>query len=36
MMDMHLQKVQVHNGDSYFVTAGTIHGIGKDILAAEI
>ncbi|HFI0053207.1 TPA: class I mannose-6-phosphate isomerase [Streptococcus suis] len=33
---MDLQKVKVHNGDTYFVPAGTIHGNGKGILVAEI
>lgn len=32
----HLQKVEVHKGDIYFVPAGTVHGIGKGILIAEI
>lgn len=32
----HLQKVEVHKGDTYFVPAGTVHGIGKGILVAEI
>lgn len=32
----HLQKVQVRKGDTYFVPAGTIHGIGAGILLAEI
>lgn len=32
----HLQKVPVHKGDTYFVPAGTVHGIGKGILVAEI
>lgn len=32
----HLQKVEVHPGDVYFVPAGTVHGIGKGILIAEI
>lgn len=31
-----LQKVPVHKGDTYFVPAGTVHGIGKGILVAEI
>ena len=35
-LDKHLQKVQVHKGDTYFVPAGTVHGIGKGILIAEI
>ena len=35
-LDKHLQKVGVHKGDTYFVPAGTVHGIGKGILVAEI
>ncbi len=35
-LDKHLQKVLVHKGDIYFVPAGTVHGIGKGILIAEI
>ncbi|MDO4338424.1 MAG: class I mannose-6-phosphate isomerase [Eubacteriales bacterium] len=35
-LDKHLQKVEVHKGDTYFVPAGTIHGIGRGILIAEI
>lgn len=35
-LDKHLQKIQVHKGDTYFVPAGTVHGIGKGILLAEI
>lgn len=35
-LDKHLQKVKVHKGDTYFVPAGTVHGIGKGILIAEI
>lgn len=35
-LDKHLQKVQVHKGDLFFVPAGTVHGIGKGILLAEI
>ena len=35
-LDRHLQKVEVHKGDTYFVPAGTIHGIGEGILMAEI
>ena len=34
--DKHLHKVPVHKGDTYFVPAGTVHGIGKGILVAEI
>lgn len=36
MLDKHLQKVEVHKGDTYFVPAGTVHGIGAGILIAEI
>lgn len=35
-LDKHLQKVKVHKGDTYFVPAGTVHGIGAGILIAEI
>lgn len=35
-LDKHLQKVEVQKGDTYFVPAGTVHGIGKGILLAEI
>ena len=35
-LDRHLQKVEVHKGDTYFVPAGTVHGIGEGILMAEI
>ena len=35
-LDKHLQKVKVHKGDVYYVPAGTVHGIGKGILLAEI
>lgn len=35
-LDKHLQKVEVHKGDMYFVPADTVHGIGKGILLAEI
>lgn len=35
-LDKHLQKVGVHKGDTYFVPAGTVHGIGEGILIAEI
>ena len=31
-----MQKVEVHKGDTYFVPAGTVHGIGAGILIAEI
>lgn len=36
ILDRHLQKVKVYKGDTYFVPAGTVHGIGKGILIAEI
>ena len=32
----HLQKVEVHKGDVYYVPAGTVHGIGAGIMAVEI
>lgn len=35
-LDKHLQKVKVQKGDVYFVPAGTVHGIGKGILLAEV
>lgn len=35
-LDKHLQKVEVHKGDLFFVPAGTVHGIGKGILLGEI
>lgn len=35
-LDKHLKKVAVHKGDTYFVPAGMVHGIGKGILIAEI
>lgn len=35
-LDKHLQKIEVHKGDLFFVPAGTVHGIGKGILLAEI
>lgn len=35
-LDRHLQKVKVHAGDTFLVPAGTVHGIGKGILIAEI
>ena len=31
-----LQKVEIHKSDLFFVPAGTVHGIGKGILFAEI
>lgn len=35
-LDKHLQKIEVHKGDLFFVPAGTVHGIGKGILLAEV
>ena len=35
-LDKHLQKAEVHKGDLFFVPAGTVHGIGKGILLAEV
>lgn len=35
-LDKHLQKVEVHKGDLFYVPAGTVHGIGAGILVAEI
>ena len=35
-LDKHLQKVEVHKGDLFFVPAGPVHGIGKGILLAEV
>lgn len=35
-LDRHLQRVAVHKGDTYYVPAGTVHSIGKGILAVEI
>lgn len=35
-LEIHLQKVNVHKGDVYYVPAGTVHGIGAGILLAEI
>ena len=35
-LDKHLQKVKVHKGDVYYVHAGTVHGVGKGILLAEV
>lgn len=34
--DKHLQKVPAYKRNTYFVPAGTVHGIGKGILVAEI
>jgi mannose-6-phosphate isomerase len=35
-LDKHLQKIQVHKGDVFYVPAGTVHGIGAGTLIAEI
>lgn len=35
-LDKHLQKVDVHKGDVYYIPAGTVHGIGAGVLIAEI
>lgn len=35
-LDKHLQKVEVHKDDVFYVPAGTVHGIGAGILIAEI
>lgn len=35
-LDRHLQKVEVHKGDVYYVPAGTVHDIGAGIMVAEI
>ncbi len=35
-LNRHLQKVEVHKGDVYFVPAGTVHGIGSGILLVEV
>lgn len=35
-LDKHLEKVPVHPGDTFYVPAGTVHGIGAGILVAEI
>lgn len=35
-LDKHLQKVSVRKGDVYYVPAGTVHGIGRGLLIAEI
>ena len=35
-LDKHLQKIKVKKGDTYFVPPGTVHGIGKGMLIAEI
>lgn len=35
-LDKHLQKVNVHKGDVFYVPSGTVHGIGAGLLIAEI
>jgi mannose-6-phosphate isomerase len=35
-LDRHLQKVEVHKGDMFYIPSGTVHGIGAGILLAEI
>lgn len=35
-LDKHLQKIEVHKGDTFFVPAGTVHGIRAGVLIAEI
>ena len=35
-LDKHLQKVNVHKGELYYLPAGTVHGIGAGILVVEI
>jgi len=35
-LDRHMNKVEVHKGETYYVPAGTIHGIGSGVLIAEI
>lgn len=35
-LDKHLRKIEVHKGDVFYVPAGTVHGIGKGILLAEV
>lgn len=35
-LDKHLQKIEVHKGDVFYVPSGTVHGIGAGILVAEI
>lgn len=35
-LSKHLQKVEVHKGDVFFIPAGTIHAIGAGALIAEI
>ncbi len=35
-LDRHIQKVEVHKGDVYYVPAGTVHAIGAGVMVAEI
>lgn len=35
-LDKHLNRVEVHKGDSFLIPAGTVHGIGAGCLLAEI
>lgn len=35
-LEKHLYKVPVHKGDTFFIPAGTVHGIGAGCLIAEI
>lgn len=32
----HMQKIEVHKGDVFFITPGTVHAIGAGVLVAEI
>ena len=36
ILDKHLQKIEIHKGDVYYIPAGTVHGIGKGLLLDEI
>ena len=36
ILDKHLQKVNVHKDDVFYVPSGTVHGIGAGLLIAEI
>lgn len=35
-LDKHLNRVEVHKGDSFLIPAGTVHGIGAGCFLAEI
>lgn len=35
-LDKHLQRVEVHKEETYYVPAGTVHGIGAGILLVEV